>query len=61
MAETKKPKGQKPVAVQTSSKPKTQKEQSERFIATARELGCDEDGAKLDAALAQISKYRPPD
>jgi hypothetical protein len=34
--------------------------QSERFIETARALGCDEDPAAFDAKLRQIASYKPP-
>ena len=34
--------------------------QFERFIETARSLGCDEDKEKFEATLGGIAKYRPP-
>jgi hypothetical protein len=41
-------------------KPKlTDKEQSERFIETARELGADESGQRFDAAISKILKEKP--
>ena len=33
--------------------------QSERFIETARALGCDEDEAAFEAKLRQIASYKP--
>jgi hypothetical protein len=42
------------------AKPKlTDKEQSERFIETARKLGADEDGQGFEAAISKILKERP--
>lgn len=37
-----------------SSKKMTQKEQSERFIETARELGADESGEEFDRAMGRL-------
>lgn len=48
----KKPAGKKGKA--GSSRKMSQKEQSERFIETARELGVDESGDKFDSALKII-------
>jgi hypothetical protein len=43
-------------------KPKSdEKQQSERFIEIARELGCDEDEAAFDEKLRRIAKAKPPD
>jgi hypothetical protein len=41
----------------SKSTPRT--EQSERFIRTARELGCDEDPEAFKRALKQIAKAKP--
>jgi hypothetical protein len=43
------------------SRKDTDKEQSERFMATARALGSDESGAKFEASFAKIvpAKRRP--
>ena len=41
-----------------SSKKMTQKEQSERFIETARELGVDESGNQFEKAMRLIDKHR---
>ena len=35
--------------------------QSERFIAVARELECDEDPAAFEVALQQVAHYKPKD
>ena len=41
-------------------KPKlTDKEQSERFIETARELGVDESGEEFDKTISQILRKKP--
>lgn len=40
-------------------RPSDGKTQSERFIETARELGCDEDDAAFKEKLAQIVRHRP--
>ena len=40
-------------------RPADAKTQSERFIETARELGCDEDMDKFKATLAQIVRHKP--
>ncbi len=36
------------------------KKQAERFKAAARELGCDEDESRFNAALGKIVKHKPP-
>ncbi len=36
-----------------------QKAQHERFLETARALGCDEDKAHFDAALEKIATHKP--
>jgi hypothetical protein len=42
------------------AKPKlTDKEQSERFIETARELGVDESGQKFEVAISKMLKEKP--
>jgi len=49
--------GDRPDTDQKPKKPSrklTQKEQSERFIATARELEADESGTAFDAAVAVV-------
>ena len=38
---------------------KSKKSQHERFIETARELGCDEDEAAFDNKLRAIAKPKP--
>ena len=38
----------------------SQLSQSERFIETARALGCDESEAAFDDKLRQIASYKPP-
>lgn len=38
--------------------PKEQKEQSERFIETARELGVDESGKKFERAFNKVLRTR---
>jgi hypothetical protein len=40
------------------AKPPSQKEQSERFIATARELESDESGNEFDAAIQKLLPFR---
>jgi hypothetical protein len=40
---------------ESASAPKQDKDQSERFIETARELGCDEDEAAFDEKLRRIA------
>lgn len=37
------------------------KVQRERFAATARSLGCDEDPAHFDAALKKVARHKPRD
>ena len=39
----------------------TKKGQSDRFIETARALGCDEDEETFKAKLGQIARRRPKD
>ena len=58
MAQTQKPKVPKPLAKRDAAKPKTQKEQSERFIKTALELGCDETGESFSRAIEKILPSR---
>ena len=41
------------------SPPLDSKAQSQRFIETARELGCDEDEEAFKVKLAQIMRHRP--
>lgn len=36
-----------------------QAEQIERFLETARSLGCDQDKEKFEAALAKIAAHKP--
>ena len=55
MAKTKEPKEQKPLAKQEPAKPKTQKEQSERFVKAAREIECDESGEVFEKAFALVT------
>jgi len=38
----------------------TKKSQVERFIETARMLGCDEDKDRFEKSLGKIAAYRPP-
>lgn len=42
-----------------SQKP-DEKRQHERFIETARELGCDEDEAAFDEKLKKVAGHKPP-
>jgi hypothetical protein len=42
-----------------SGKTEDQEAQSRRFIKTARELGCDEDGAAFDEKLKRIATATP--
>ena len=51
-SQSKKDQGEKPKA--GSSKKMTKKEQSERFIETARELGADESGLGFEDALRKM-------
>ncbi len=39
----------------------SRKSQSERFIETARQLGCDEDEAAFREKLGKIAKAKPTD
>ena len=39
----------------------THKTQSEKFRQLARELGCDEDESRFNAALAKIARAKPAD
>lgn len=39
----------------------SQTNQRDRFIETARELGCDEDEAAFDAQLAVLAQHKPKD
>jgi hypothetical protein len=55
MAKKEKPKEQKPVDTKTKS-PKNQKEQSARFIETARALGVDESGELFERVAEKIIK-----
>lgn len=57
MAEKEKPEKSKPVEAKVKP-PKNQKEQSARFIETARELGVDENHEKFDSAVSKIIKPR---
>lgn len=41
-------------------RPSDGKTQAERFIETARELGCDEDLEAFKEKLAEIARHRPP-
>jgi len=34
--------------------------QRDKFLSTARELGCDESEERFDAALGKIVKHKPP-
>jgi hypothetical protein len=43
-----------------SSKPQNPKEQYNRFIETARKLGCDEDKERFEESLGKIAAYKPP-
>jgi hypothetical protein len=36
------------------------REQFNRFVATARVLGCDEDKGRFEKSLGKIAAYRPP-
>ena len=40
-------------------KPERATDQHERFIETARALGCDEDKDKFEAALGKIAAHKP--
>lgn len=51
-SQSKKDQGKK--AKDGSSKKMTKKEQSERFLETARELGADESGGDFDRAISRI-------
>jgi hypothetical protein len=42
-----------------SEKSENQQSQLERFKETARQLGCDEDGAAFDEKLTRIAKHKP--
>jgi hypothetical protein len=42
-------------------RPDNAKAQHERFIETARQLGCDEDEAAFDAKLRVIARQKPKD
>jgi hypothetical protein len=42
------------------SKPQNPKEQFDRFVETARALGCDEDKERFEVALGKIAAYKPP-
>ena len=53
MAEKKEPKKSKPVDTKAKP-PKNQKEQSARFIETARDLGVDESGEKFIQSFGKI-------
>jgi hypothetical protein len=39
--------------------PNHKREQSDRFVETARELGCDEDETAFEEKLKKIAKRRP--
>ena len=43
-----------------SSKPRDPKEQFERFVETARAIGCDEDKERFEKQLGRIASYKPP-
>jgi hypothetical protein len=43
----------------SGQRPESQTSQSERFIETARELGCDEDEAAFDEKLKRIATAKP--
>jgi len=43
-----------------SSKPQNPQEQYNRFIETARKLGCDEDKERFEKSLGKIAAYKPP-
>jgi len=45
----------------TANEKELNKSQSERFIETARQLGCDEDEAAFREKLGQIAKAKPKD
>lgn len=36
------------------------KSQRDKFMSTARELGCDESEERFDAALGKLVKHKPP-
>jgi hypothetical protein len=42
------------------TKPSPAKNQSQRFVEKAREIGCDEDEAAFDRRLRKIAKATPP-
>ncbi|MGH6858115.1 MAG: hypothetical protein ACRECP_10900 [Methylocella sp.] len=39
---------------------KSANHQYERFVDTARKLGCDEDKERFEGSLGKISAYKPP-
>ena len=45
----------------TTRKSNANKPQSDRFIETARRLGCDEDPAAFDEKLKVIARHKPKD
>lgn len=44
-----------------AKKTNSSKKQSDAFIKAARDLGCDEDEAKFNAALRRIGEAKPSD
>ena len=44
---------------QMTKNPKRPDNQRQTFEQTARELGCDEDEAKFDAALKKVAAHKP--
>jgi hypothetical protein len=43
----------------TSAPLKKSQSQSKRFVEAARELGCEEDEAKFNAALGKVARHKP--
>jgi hypothetical protein len=43
-----------------SGEPQTTPTQFDRFVETARALGCDEDKERFEEALGKIARYKPP-